>query len=645
MPLTIPPVLHSIGGNTSGTLALIRQGTYLLAGGNNVTLSQSGNSVTISAAAGGGGGAFTGGVSNLGNTSGSTGTVSQQIVFVGGNNVTLSQSTGGNSSATITISAANQTLQPIGTHTLGMSNLGNTSGTTGVISGTGLQFILAGGNNITLSQSINGSSATLTISAFNQSLQTEMTGLTAGMSTLGNTSGTTGLVSRQIVFVGGNNITLSQSVNGQSATLTISAFNQSVQPQSQESNTFGMSNLGNTSGTSGVISGPQIQMLIVGGNNVTLSQSLNGSSATLTISAFSQTVQTQMTGLTAGMSTGGNTSGTTGLVSNRLVLVGGNNITLSQSVNGQSATLTISAGAGGAAGSQTFGISNLGNTSGTSGVVSGSALQMILAGGNNITLSQSVNGASATVTISAAAGGGAANQMTLWHNGGAIGSGVGNTAGVNTTGSANSLHMFPLVPRGGVLPGDITCLTWFMDVSVSGSTATLSAAHSSTIDIGIYSSATTAAGTNNGEFLLTLVNSVRSSWTRAAATANSTGYQGRRYLTIHSSQWSSNPVFYASRNYWVGLRIRTSGAIAQTFIFVGAYAQATQVRSGILGQSVSANSTFMGPGLFHGVSNNTASVLPNNIVSSQINKQVANAFFFPFITMNAIPGINESRLP
>jgi len=40
----------TVGGNTSGTLALISTGTLFLAGGNNVTLSQNGNSLTVSAA-------------------------------------------------------------------------------------------------------------------------------------------------------------------------------------------------------------------------------------------------------------------------------------------------------------------------------------------------------------------------------------------------------------------------------------------------------------------------------------------------------------------------------------------------------------------------------------------------------------------
>jgi len=105
-----------------------------------------------------------------------------------------------------------------GVNTIGVSTLGNTSGTSGQASGSVLQYLFAGGNNITLSQSISSNSATITISAANSQV-------VMGMSDQGNTLGTTGVVSSQMVFVGGNNITLSQSTNGQSATLTISAGN------------------------------------------------------------------------------------------------------------------------------------------------------------------------------------------------------------------------------------------------------------------------------------------------------------------------------------------------------------------------------------------------------------------------------------
>jgi hypothetical protein len=46
----------TLAGNTSGALAQISSGTMTLAGGNNITLSQNGNAITISGGAGGGGG-------------------------------------------------------------------------------------------------------------------------------------------------------------------------------------------------------------------------------------------------------------------------------------------------------------------------------------------------------------------------------------------------------------------------------------------------------------------------------------------------------------------------------------------------------------------------------------------------------------
>ncbi|MBI4032757.1 hypothetical protein HY374_03565 [Candidatus Berkelbacteria bacterium] len=151
----------------------------------------------------------------------------------------------------------------------------------------------------------------------------------------GNTLGESGPhVVGTLRLAGGNNLTLSQT----GSSITFSVFN-----QSQESHTLGMSNLGNSSGTSGMATGPQVQFLLAGGNNVTLSQSLSGASATITISAAAQTVESQ----TVGMSNLGNTSGTSGVASGgqiRLLLAGGNSVTLSQSIDGASATVTILAG-------------------------------------------------------------------------------------------------------------------------------------------------------------------------------------------------------------------------------------------------------------------------------------------------------------
>jgi len=277
-----------------------------------------------------------------------------------------------------------------GTHSVGISSQGNTGGSTGLVTGTAIRLQLVGSNNITLSQSSNGASATVTIfgAAGGGGSQS------AGISNLGNTSGTTGIASGSAIalfIAAGNNITASQSVNGASATITLSGPNTAA--QSAESQTHGMSNLGNTSGTSGVASGAQVRMLLAGGNNVTLSQSLNGASGTITISAASQSAQAL--GLYASSQTTLTSSGTADARSLSFRGVGGVTVGVSAS------EVIISGGAGGAAGSNTFGMSNLGNTAGTSGTINGSAVQLLIVGSQNVTASQSINGSSATISLSA----------------------------------------------------------------------------------------------------------------------------------------------------------------------------------------------------------------------------------------------------
>lgn len=397
----------STGGNTAGTTGTVNNG-LLLYGGANVTLSQSSGAggATVSIV-GGAGGAFSAGVSTQGNTSGTTGTVNNGVVFVGGNNITLSQSSAAGG-ATVTISA------PSGGGA-GVSTGGNTAGTTGTVD---QQIVFHGGTNITLSQSINGGSATLSILGAAGGGGNQSIGITNGAGNLGTTGFVTGAAIQYLIQRVGP-VSLSQSINGSSGTLSILGANPPTE-------TIGMSNLGNTSGTSGVVTGSAgIKYLFAGGNNITLSQSLDAgnSVATLTISAGagggSQSI---------GMSNLGNTAGTTGIVSDtavRYLIVGSNNITLSQSLNGQSGTLSIIGGAGGAF---SGGVSTGGNTSGGTGTVGS---QLVFVGSNNITLSQSINGASATITISGGAGGGGA----------AIGmTNTGNTSGTNFTTNTGTVY-------------------------------------------------------------------------------------------------------------------------------------------------------------------------------------------------------------
>lgn len=219
------------------------------------------------------------GMSNIGNTSGTTGTVNRGIVFAGGNNVTLSQSINA-SSATISISAANQTLQTQNVHDLSLS--GNTAGVMAqVSSGT---LTLVGGNNITLSQ--NGNAVTISGGA----------GGGGGGIALANAQTTYSTGTANLIVAGGA-LTISSGANQsfnfsvpQTSSLTVTgalsiSTNGSTISIGAPAFSAGISNIGNTSGTSGIASN---QVVFAGGNNITLSQATGVGGNTVTISAANQ---------------------------------------------------------------------------------------------------------------------------------------------------------------------------------------------------------------------------------------------------------------------------------------------------------------------------------------------------------------------
>lgn len=138
----------------------ISAGTTLAAGGqvvfsnaNNITFGLAGRTVTASAAAAGVTAVSGFGVSTGGNTSGTTGTTIGTIVLAGGNQITLSQATAVNA-ATITISGRDAIFGA------GVSTGGNTLGITGTQTGT---LVLAGGNGVTLSQATSPTGLTVTV--------------------------------------------------------------------------------------------------------------------------------------------------------------------------------------------------------------------------------------------------------------------------------------------------------------------------------------------------------------------------------------------------------------------------------------------------------------------------------------------------
>ena len=282
----------------------------------------------------------------------------------------------------------NLSKQASGNQTLGMSNLGNTAGTTGVVSSVLNELLLAGGSNVTLSQSISLNSATITINAGTGAALTLM----SAASITGNTSGVITLISSgTLTLVGGNNITLSQSGNA----VTISGANQSVQTQNLFDLSMDSAPGGATSGTMSLISSGT--GFLFAGNNITLSQSLQS----FTIS-----------GPTVPAATNFSLNGSSSSVS----LVAGAGI----SITGAGSTITISNSAPGTAQTvQSLSITATGNTTGAtssdiigqSQTISGAGIVSVGFSGSSLIISAtaaaaefSLNASSSSVSLIPGAG-------------------------------------------------------------------------------------------------------------------------------------------------------------------------------------------------------------------------------------------------
>lgn len=161
----------TLGGNTSGALALISTGTLFLAGGNNVTLSQNGNSVTISA--------NTVAAANLSISAGTTSGAFGGLTFNNSNGLTFGLNNG-----TITGSAMS---------TLGLYALGNTTGQSSSSSFSQQTLSISGAGGVSLGYSGNA----LVISGGADSSQTE------AIFVAGNT---TGQASQSTYTVGSFNV-------------------------------------------------------------------------------------------------------------------------------------------------------------------------------------------------------------------------------------------------------------------------------------------------------------------------------------------------------------------------------------------------------------------------------------------------------
>ena len=303
-------------------------------------------------------------------------------------------------------------------------------------------------------------------------------------------------------------------------------------------------------------------------------------------------------------------AGTTSSNVSAVVFSNSNNVSFGLNTGGGFSPATITASVA----------TSLTNVNMSAGTTSNNLSAFTFSNSNNVSFG--LNGS--TITASA-------NQTGDWYDNIVRAQPVGTASGEmgsmsNFTGSASSLFVAPLHGYGELFPYDMTANTcFFPDVSISGSTATMSVAFTSVWFLGIY--------TLNASSL-SLLNSASISFGFAgAATNNSTGFAGGyRYATIHSSLWSSSPVFKYGSRYWIAWFWSSAGAVNQTDAMAGAFMFSTGQRSGLLGVS-NLTATSNGAAPFYGIYTAQTAALPVSIGSNQLQKTASIAGFVPHLIM------------
>ena len=439
-----PPITFSASG-TQGTSSGTNQ--ILLAAGNNITFSgttnASGNmTIAIHATTGGGAGGGVGAIGVNGSNTFSTGTVQ----FQNSNNVTFGTTTNtlGNQVITASASQSVQSISVTGNLSYSLNsntiNLGVPYQTLG-ISGTNSsginftnsappQFVLAGGNNVTLSGSTNSLGMTVTVSgptvgglqsfyaagsngtyAFSTLIHTNSNNISFYTTTTGGSSaiaasyafnvsaGTTSSNVNALNFtssgagniafgMSSNSLTASYSQTNQSVGLyaagnTIGSSSSTYDARSLSVSGAGIVSVGASAGSGIVISATQSNQVFSAFNGSSTFQTLYFASALVNGLQFSNSNGTivasytvpSTTGLISGINVTAQGSTTN---ASAISFANSNNVTFGLS----GGTVTASASFSSAGGGAFPGVSNLGNTAGTTGFAT--AGNFVLVGTNGI---------------------------------------------------------------------------------------------------------------------------------------------------------------------------------------------------------------------------------------------------------------------
>lgn len=223
--------------------------------------------------------------------------------------------------------------------------------------------------------------------------------------------------------------------------------------------------------------------------------------------------------------------------------------------------------------------------------------------------------------------GGAGPTLPWWQNLPVMGGNTVNAVSLKSI-SFNTVSIFPLTPDAA-FPGNMTVSTAMLNLSISGSTATLATSHTSSFMLGIYTRNTT------NSLRLSLLNSVMATVGFGNNNSNSTAWQGQRFLTIHSSLWSSSPAFTFGEQYYGALLVRSSNRVAQTASVYGGFHLLTSGgRWGTVGVSASTSNSNIGPEPFLGFYKTSTTALPGSIHVTDVNYTSNSANFVPHVLFN-----------
>lgn len=405
-------VLPGGGNGAGGSVALsavassVSSGTVVFSNSNGVTFGLSGSTITASVAAVGGAQTGISGII-VSDATYTSGTVS----FSNAGNITINSSVNGATQYIKLSGNAAQTNQSA-IKGFGVSNTGATAGNTGI--STGIDWVIAGSNLLTLSQSTAAGGpntvwlqhpAWLT-TAMASNRGTDFVQATAGFNGT-NASGT--IASNAISVSVAAPIPIGTAVKAVASVGSTGTITRYAPEDHQHAGVaaFAVTNTGNTLGNTRSQVGT---LFIAASGGITASQSTAAAgNDTIWFSVatpIAQTAQTGISGIIVSDAT--YTSGTVSFSN-------AGNITISSSVNGATQYIKLSGNA-----AQTnqsaikgLGVSNTGNTAGNTGLSTG--IDWVVAGSNNITISQST-----------AAGG----PNTIWVSGPTVGGAQTGISGI-----------------------------------------------------------------------------------------------------------------------------------------------------------------------------------------------------------------------